>query len=129
MIGSAACIVYGIIYEENHTIQRCILLEKTIWWSRNDWKKYRHKCLKAQCIQCTSVLKFFLCDSLNLCAVKACILLSKILNKWFYIYFSSRKWTACFITVSFTPDSSIGQLCEDLNKIAGYWIYYDTFEI
>jgi len=30
---------------------------------------------------------------------------------------------------SFTPDSSIGQLCEDLNKIAWYGISYDTFEI
>ena len=30
---------------------------------------------------------------------------------------------------SFTSDSSIGQLCEDLNKIAGYGIYCDTFEI
>ena len=30
---------------------------------------------------------------------------------------------------SFKPDSSIGQLCEDLNKIPGYRIYYDTFEI
>ena len=30
---------------------------------------------------------------------------------------------------SFTPDSSIGQLCEDLNKIAGYGIYSDTFKI
>ena len=30
---------------------------------------------------------------------------------------------------SFTPDSSIGQLCEDLNKIVGYGIYYDTFKI
>jgi len=30
---------------------------------------------------------------------------------------------------SFTPDSSIGQLCEALNKIVGYGIYYDTFKI
>ena len=30
---------------------------------------------------------------------------------------------------SFTPHSSIGQFCEDLNKIAGYGIYYETFEI
>ena len=30
---------------------------------------------------------------------------------------------------SFTPDSSIGQLCEDMNKIVGYGIYYDTFKI
>jgi len=28
---------------------------------------------------------------------------------------------------SFSPYSSIGQLCEYLNKIAGYGIYYDTF--
>jgi hypothetical protein len=30
---------------------------------------------------------------------------------------------------SFTPDSSIGQLREDLNKTVGYGIYYDTFKI
>jgi hypothetical protein len=30
---------------------------------------------------------------------------------------------------SFTPDSSIGQLCEYLNKIAGYVITNDTFEM
>jgi len=30
---------------------------------------------------------------------------------------------------SFTPDSSIEQVCEDLNKIVGYGIYYDIFEI
>ena len=29
----------------------------------------------------------------------------------------------------FSPDSSIGQLCEDLNKIAGRGNYYDRFEI
>jgi len=30
---------------------------------------------------------------------------------------------------SFSPHSRIGQLCEDLKKVAGYGIYYDTFEI
>jgi hypothetical protein len=30
---------------------------------------------------------------------------------------------------SFTPDSSFWQLCEDLNKIVGYGIYYVTFKI
>jgi len=34
-----------------------------------------------------------------------------------------------FELISFSPDSSIGQLFEDLNKIAGRGIYYDTFEI
>ena len=34
-----------------------------------------------------------------------------------------------FQKVSFLPDSSIGQLCEDLNKIVGQGIYYDRFEI
>ena len=29
----------------------------------------------------------------------------------------------------FTLESSIGQLCEDLNIIAGHGIYYDTFKI
>jgi hypothetical protein len=41
MIGLADCIVRGIIYEEDHRIQRCIFLEKAIWGSRNVWKKYR----------------------------------------------------------------------------------------
>jgi len=34
-----------------------------------------------------------------------------------------------FYIISFLPDSSIGQLCEDLNEIFGQGIYYDTFEI
>ena len=34
-----------------------------------------------------------------------------------------------FERVSFLPDSSIGKLCKDLNKIAGRVIYYDIFEI
>jgi len=34
-----------------------------------------------------------------------------------------------FESISFLPDSSIGQLCEDLNEIVGKWIYYDRFEI
>ena len=34
-----------------------------------------------------------------------------------------------FESISFLPHSSIGQLCEDLNKIAGRGIYYDRFEI
>ena len=29
----------------------------------------------------------------------------------------------------FSTDSSIGQLCEDLNENVGQGIYYDTFEI
>jgi len=34
-----------------------------------------------------------------------------------------------FERVSFSPDSSIGQLCEDLNKIARRGTCYDRFEI
>jgi len=34
-----------------------------------------------------------------------------------------------FKCTSFTPYSSIGQLCEALNKIVGYGIYYDIFKI
>ena len=34
-----------------------------------------------------------------------------------------------FHKISFIPDSSIGQLCEDLNEITGQGIYYDTFVI
>ena len=30
---------------------------------------------------------------------------------------------------SFLQDSTIGQLFEDLNKVAGYGIYYDKYEI
>ena len=40
----------------------------------------------------------------------------------------SENWLI-FERVSSSPDSSIGQLCEDLNKIAGREIYYDRFEI
>jgi len=50
MIGLAACIVGGIIYEDDHRIQRCIFLEKAIWGSRNVWKNYREKSLNAQSI-------------------------------------------------------------------------------
>jgi hypothetical protein len=41
MIELAACIVGGIIYEDDHRIQRCIFLGKAIWGSRNFWKNYR----------------------------------------------------------------------------------------
>ena len=34
-----------------------------------------------------------------------------------------------FEQVCFLPNSSIGQLCEDLNEIIGQGTYYDTFEI
>ena len=34
-----------------------------------------------------------------------------------------------FPKISFSTDSGIGQLCEDLNEIVGQGIYYDTFEI
>ena len=34
-----------------------------------------------------------------------------------------------FECVSFSPDSSIGQLCEDLNKIVGRGMCYDRFDI
>jgi len=34
-----------------------------------------------------------------------------------------------FQNISFSPDSCIGQLCEDLNNVVGQRIYYDTFEI
>jgi hypothetical protein len=47
MIGLEGCIVRGIIYEKDHRIQRCIFLEKAVWGSRNVWKNYRQKCLKA----------------------------------------------------------------------------------
>lgn len=33
-----------------------------------------------------------------------------------------------FRDVSFLPDSSIGQLCEDLNGIVGEGMWYDIFE-
>jgi len=58
MIGLAACIVRGIIYEEYHRIQMCIFLEKAIWGSRNFWIKYRKKCLKSQNICFCSVREF-----------------------------------------------------------------------
>jgi len=80
MIRLAACIVRAIIYEEDHRIQRCIFLEKAIWGSRDVWKKYLKKMpegIKYLLLSC----KFVLCDSLKLCAVKACKLLSKFLNK------------------------------------------------
>ena len=32
-----------------------------------------------------------------------------------------------FSDVSFLPNSSIGQLCEDFNTIVGQGIWYDTF--
>ena len=41
LIGLAACILRGMIYEEDHRIRKCIFLEKAIWGSRNVWKKYR----------------------------------------------------------------------------------------
>ena len=56
MIGLAVCIVRGITYEEDKRIQRCIFLEKAIWGSRNVWKKYGQKCLKAQSICFCSVI-------------------------------------------------------------------------
>ena len=34
-----------------------------------------------------------------------------------------------FNDVSFHPDASIGSLCEDLNKIVGYGMWYDTFQV
>jgi len=34
-----------------------------------------------------------------------------------------------FKLISFSPDSCIGQLCEDLNKIGGPKNFYDRFEI
>jgi hypothetical protein len=34
-----------------------------------------------------------------------------------------------FSDVSFLPNSSIGQLCEDLNTIIGQGILYDTFQV
>jgi len=34
-----------------------------------------------------------------------------------------------FGSVSFQPDTNIGQLCEELIKIVGQGIYYDTFKI
>lgn len=34
-----------------------------------------------------------------------------------------------FTSVSFEPGANIGQLCEDLHKIIGQGIYYDTFKI
>jgi hypothetical protein len=50
MIGLAACILCGIIYEEDHRLQRCIFLENATWGSRNVWKTYRQKCLKTRSI-------------------------------------------------------------------------------
>ena len=34
-----------------------------------------------------------------------------------------------FSDVSFLPNSSIGELCEDLNTIIGQGIWYDTFQV
>jgi len=34
-----------------------------------------------------------------------------------------------FRNVSFLPNSSIGRLCEDLNKIVGQGVWHDTFEV
>ena len=34
-----------------------------------------------------------------------------------------------FNDVSFSPNASIGCLCEDLNKIVGYGTWYDTFQV
>jgi hypothetical protein len=34
-----------------------------------------------------------------------------------------------FVSVTFLPDSSIGQLCEDLNTMVGLSIWYDTFQV
>ena len=34
-----------------------------------------------------------------------------------------------FSDVSFRPNNSIGRLCEDLNHIVGYGIWYDTFQV
>ena len=34
-----------------------------------------------------------------------------------------------FPKISFSTDSGIGQLCENLNNIVGQGTYYDTFEI
>jgi len=34
-----------------------------------------------------------------------------------------------FSDVSFLPNSSIGELCEDLNSIVGQGIWYDTFHV
>jgi len=55
--------------------------------------------------------KFVLYGSLNLCAVKACKLLSKFLNKCFYIYFRSLKWTACFINVHLLHEIQVSDNC------------------
>ena len=34
-----------------------------------------------------------------------------------------------FADVLFVPNASIGRLCEDLNNIVGYGIWYDTFQV
>ena len=34
-----------------------------------------------------------------------------------------------FADISFRPNTSIGRLCEDLNNIVGYGIWYDTFQV
>ena len=34
-----------------------------------------------------------------------------------------------FADVSFQTNASIGRLCEDLNHIIGYGIWYDTFQV
>jgi len=34
-----------------------------------------------------------------------------------------------FTNVSFLPNSSIGELCEDLNNIVGEGIWYDTLKV
>ena len=34
-----------------------------------------------------------------------------------------------FSNVSFGVNASIGRLCEDLNNIVGYGVWYDTFEV
>ena len=50
MIVLAACITRIMIYEEDHKIHRCIVLVILICGSRNVWKNYRQKCLKAESI-------------------------------------------------------------------------------
>ena len=34
-----------------------------------------------------------------------------------------------FNYVLFSPNASIGRLCEDLNKTVGYGLWYDTFQV